>query len=132
MQLRPHHLLCTQGYSGKGYDDAFVANMTSLTDKLRQNPSLTVDLVYSTDDLCACCPNQLAADTCKVNQKVKTFDAKVVSYFGLEEKTYVYADIIKKINRQMTPEMMDDICGSCEWYPVSACRKNILGESAAK
>ena len=25
--LRPHHLLCTQGYSGKGYDNDFVAHI---------------------------------------------------------------------------------------------------------
>ena len=24
INLRPHHLLCTQGYSGKGYSDGFV------------------------------------------------------------------------------------------------------------
>ena len=28
--LRPHHLLCTQGYSGKGYDNDFVAHMTDV------------------------------------------------------------------------------------------------------
>ena len=27
IHLRPHHLLCTQGYSGKGYDENFVAHM---------------------------------------------------------------------------------------------------------
>ena len=25
--LRPHHLLCTQGYSGHGYSEAFVEHM---------------------------------------------------------------------------------------------------------
>ncbi|MDD7224175.1 MAG: DUF1284 domain-containing protein, partial [Lachnospiraceae bacterium] len=30
--LRPHHLLCTQGYSGKGYSDDFVENMDKIVD----------------------------------------------------------------------------------------------------
>ena len=33
--LRPHHLLCTQGYSGKGYDNDFVAHMTDVVHQLR-------------------------------------------------------------------------------------------------
>lgn len=32
--LRPHHLLCTQAYSGKGYDEAFVRNMDRVTESL--------------------------------------------------------------------------------------------------
>ena len=36
-------------------------------------------------------------------------------------------DLIRQIDAQMTPEMLEDICGNCSWYPVSACRKNILG-----
>ena len=28
--LRPHHLLCTQGYSGHGYSEAFVEHMNPL------------------------------------------------------------------------------------------------------
>ncbi|MFR5373228.1 MAG: hypothetical protein ACLTGJ_07070 [Faecalibacterium prausnitzii] len=36
--LRPHHLLCTQGYSGKGYDNDFVAHMTDVVHQLRDVP----------------------------------------------------------------------------------------------
>ena len=55
------------------------------------------------------------------------FDDKTVSYFQLEEKEYNYHEITRKIDEQMTEEMLADICGECSWFPVSACKKNICG-----
>ena len=43
--LRPHHLLCTQGYSGKGYDNDFVAHMTDVVHQLRDVPGTTIHLI---------------------------------------------------------------------------------------
>ena len=87
--LRPHHLLCTQGYSGKGYDNDFVAHMTDVVHQLRDVPGTTIHLTFSTDTLCSCCPNKLGTDLCDTQEKVKRYDAKTVEYFGLEEKDYV-------------------------------------------
>jgi hypothetical protein len=128
MKLRPHHLLCTQGYSGKGYNECFIENMTAITNRLRSGENILVDIVFSTDDICEKCPKMLGVDLCENNDKVKGIDRKVISYFGIEDGKYIYKDIIEKIKSQMTVPMMDDICFECEWYPVSACKRNILGE----
>lgn len=125
MKLRPHHLLCTQGYSGKGYDEDFVQNMTAITRCLRSDTTSVVEIVFSTDDICNKCPKMLGVDLCEDNDKVKRFDKKVVDYFGIEEKCYSYQDIICEINAKMAVSMMDDICSDCNWYPVSACKRNI-------
>ena len=34
MKLRPHHLMCTQSYAGKGYDEDFVKVMDKITYEL--------------------------------------------------------------------------------------------------
>lgn len=128
MKLRPHHLLCTQGYSGKGYSPEFIENMTAITTLLRADPAITVELVFSTDDICAKCPQRLGENLCSQNERVKGFDQKVIDYFGLTEGKYLYSELIARINSQMTADMMDDICGCCNWYPISACRRKILGE----
>ncbi|MCL2580170.1 MAG: DUF1284 domain-containing protein [Oscillospiraceae bacterium] len=127
MKLRPHHLLCTQGYSGKGYSPAFVENMNAITAILRTNPETPVDIVFSTDDICAHCPHMLGEDHCDRNEKVKQFDQKVIDYFGVEQKQYRYGELVAKVNREMTAERMDDICARCSWYPVSACKQKVLG-----
>jgi len=127
MRLRPHHLLCTQGYGGMGYNEDFVVNMTAITDRLRGIENFEVDIVFSTDDICVKCPKMLGFDRCEDNEKVKRIDKKVIDYFGIKEKSYIYQEIIKQINSNMTVSMMDDICGDCDWYAESACKRNILG-----
>ncbi|MGN1145301.1 MAG: DUF1284 domain-containing protein [Acetatifactor sp.] len=126
IKLRPHHLLCTQGYSGKGYNQEFVENMNEIVRRLRTEKATEITVVFSTDDLCAHCPNMVGTDLCTSQEKVKRFDRKTAEYFGLEEKTYIYQELIQKINSQMTSQRMDDICDGCQWYPVSSCKRNIL------
>lgn len=125
IELRPHHLLCTQGYSGKGYSDGFVKNMDKVVDYLRNNETATVRLVFSTDSLCSSCPNKKAENVCNTQEQVHRFDSKTVEYFGLEEKDYNYRDITAYIDERMTEDMLYDICGDCSWFSKSACRKNI-------
>ena len=126
IKLRPHHLLCTQGYSGKGYSDNFVENMTTITKRLQSNENVIIDIVFSTDDICKYCPKMVGVDLCEDNDKVKRFDKKVIDYFGIKEKSYIYKEIIKIINSQMTISMMNDICFECSWYAISACKKTII------
>jgi len=38
MNLRPHHLLCIQKFTGHGYSPSFTAHMHALTASLRQSP----------------------------------------------------------------------------------------------
>ena len=126
MVMRPHHLLCTQGYSGKGYSGEFVRNMTFWVNKLRNEENFRVRITFSTDNLCTCCPKKQGEGLCADDAKVLSYDRKVIEYFHLEEKEYLYRDLIREIDEAMTPEMLSDICENCSWYPVSACRKNIL------
>ena len=79
------------------------------------------------NDICSKCPRMIGENLCDRNDKVKRFDEKVIVYFDIEEKSYIYQDIIREINAKMTSSMMDDICNACEWYSMSACKRNILG-----
>lgn len=106
MDLRPHHLLCTQGYSGKGYSSEFVENMNQITRKLRSREPVKVRLTCSTDDLCAKCPNMLGTDLCSTNDKVKRFDRKVMEYFHLEEKEYISGACGKNQGRNDAPDAL--------------------------
>ena len=128
IRLRPHHLLCTQGYSGKGYSIEFVQNMSAIVHSLRNVPGTRIRLVFGSDSLCTHCPHHTADDLCESQEKVSRFDQKTVEYFGLHEGEYVYQDLIRAIDAQMTPAMLEDICRGCAWYPVSACKKNICGK----
>ena len=122
MKLRPHHLMCTQSYAGKGYNENFVKAMDKITYELRNNKDCLVDIVFSTDDICISCPNMIDINLCKTNEKVNNIDTKVIKYFNLKEKEYKYKDIVDYIKNNITPEIMDDICKECEWYNISECK----------
>jgi len=126
MKLRPHHLLCTQGYSGRGYSPEFIFNMNAITKRLRSEEDIIIELVFSTDDICAKCPKMLRENLCESQGHVKLLDQKMVDSFGLKEKHYAYQELVAQINSKMTEAMIDYICSECQWYSVSACKENIV------
>ena len=89
IKLRPHHLLCTQGYSGKGYSDAFVSNMDALVERLRNNQDEKVEIVFTTDNLCENCPSKISNGVCESDDKVLRFDYSV-RFKGVADFVDVY------------------------------------------
>ncbi len=127
MKLRPHHLLCTQGFSGNGYSPEFVVNMTRYVTQMRTDPDFEILLTNLCDDLCICCPNRIDEVRCEDDAKVLHYDQKVLELFQLEVgKVYRYQDLIRQIDDAMTPEKMNEICGNCNWFQSSACLPNML------
>jgi len=118
IKLRPHHLLCTQTYSGKGYSRDFVENMDCITSRLRLASETIIEIVTSTDDICAKCPLVTEAGICVTNEKVQRMDSKVMSHFGVCEKTYAYRDIMREIGKKINASIVEDICGECDWYSI--------------
>jgi len=60
IKIRAHHLLCLQGFQGKGYDEDYIKNMASLVSLIQQDSkSILLELTDKTDDFCASCPHSL-------------------------------------------------------------------------
>lgn len=125
MILRPHHLLCTQSYEGKGYSEEFIDNMNKHIELLRYKKGFKVKIQSILDNLCTSCPNN-KEQVCSTENKVNTMDEKVLRYFNLKEETYVYKDVINLIQKKITREIFQDICGECEWYKYDMCERIIL------
>jgi hypothetical protein len=128
MRLRAHNLLCIQGFVGKGYSEAFVANMTRVVEALR--PDALVTVLDRPDDLCAACPN-LAASGCALHgpgteRGIVAQDRDVLRRLGLEAGERVaWGEVLARIRAHVRPQDLDAVCGTCPWLPLGHCKAGL-------
>ena len=121
MKLRPHHLLCIQKYTGKGYDAPFAANMEKIIRRLQADPGQLIRLVEGRDDVCAACPHMVDG-RCASEEKVNRMDRGVLSAcarsYGQADSWRALADAAGK--RIFQTKKSEEICGDCQW--IELCR----------
>ena len=83
MELRPHHLLCIQKFTGHGYDADFTQHMNYIVSELRRDPETQITIVQGCDDLCKACPNNING-VCSSLEKVAGMDSSVLDICGLK------------------------------------------------
>lgn len=126
MKLRAHHLLCIQGYQGRGYSDDFVHNMDQIVDMLKSNPKTKFRLVAETDSICQPCPSNLGNGLCSVEEKILALDLKTLEALELrEQEEYIYEEILQRIKIKLNQEKFKKICCSCEWFKYRYCAEGL-------
>lgn len=119
MQLRPHHILCIQKFTGNGYDEKFTAHMTSLVSLLGRQPETKITLIKGCDDLCSACPN-MHGGACATLQKVAGMDRSVLDACGLaygaEKSWSALAPAARE--RIFETDRFRQVCGDCEWFDL--------------
>ncbi len=136
IRLRHHHLLCTQTFSGKGYDDLFVANMEEVASALQSPKELLVHLSMGCDDICSSCP-KAARGLCEFQDSVLEKDRSAAMFFDLPEEGLVDAGpLLTRVKERLRE--LDDIrlvCGECDWvelcnYGLRALQINDVPDNA--
>lgn len=125
MNLRPHHLLCTQKFTGHGYDADFTAHMQSIVSELAENPGTQITVVQGCDELCKMCPNNLNG-ACSSLEKVDFMDSAVLSVCGLScgENIPWAKGAAKARELIFETEEFHNICSRCQWFEL--CRSTKL------
>lgn len=115
LMLRPHHGLCIHNFVGKGYSEAFTANMKTVIARLAQeDPFFT--LAKGEDVLCAACPHNKTE--CESAAKVRKFDSEVLRLCGLQPgDTLKWSEFAALVDsRILAAGEFSTVCASCEWY----------------
>lgn len=134
MNLRGHNLLCIQGFVGKGYSPAFVANMTRVVQSLGEEAEVTV--TDAPDVLCGACPN-LSGAGCALHgpgteRGIVSQDRDVLRRLGIAAgATLRWGEILGRIRARVAPDDLDDVCGSCPWLPLGHCKEGLMKLRAA-
>lgn len=120
--IRAHHLLCIQGYVGKGYSKSFTINMNKIVTNLKEDSH--VKIISKTDMICTTCPHNIGAGCCKNESTVSFFDHKVLDLLNINDgDEYLYKDILYIIKKKLTYESFKKICSTCKWFPYGYCEK---------
>ncbi|SHK53242.1 DUF1284 domain-containing protein [Tepidibacter formicigenes] len=128
--LRAHHLLCIQGYQGKGYSNEFINNMNKIVNILKNNLDTKIKIISKTDFICSKCPSNIGNGLCKSETKVHSLDSKTLEILDLKKnQIYVYKEILSIIKKNLTLEKFQYICKNCEWFKYGYCEKGLFEKS---
>lgn len=134
-RLRPHHLLCVQGYRGKGYDDRFRETMGRIARTLAEDPSLPVTVTDGPDDVCRACPH-LRDGRCTWDQAgeaaVREHDAALLAAFRIADgDVTTIRDVARKVATDANVSgVVARYCGPCPWVSDCAFAARWLGPGA--
>ena len=128
IKLRPHHLLCLSLFEGKGYDNAFAANMADVLKQLAAEGCFT--LTEGHDAICSACPNLTAQADCALGEiAVQKMDRAVAEILKLKENgQYDYRQVARLLRETVTEEFFQACCGGCRWHHAQACSYQKLTE----
>jgi soluble lytic murein transglycosylase-like protein/TolA-binding protein len=126
LKFRPHHFLCTVGFEGKGYSDAFVENFKKISALLKDSPAgdeQIIQVIAETDAICEPCPNRLG-DLCATQEKIESLDRAHAKVLGIKPGDQMSWKTAKNlIVEKMTDDQFNKACAPCAWKGQGICEK---------
>jgi uncharacterized protein len=120
-KLRPHHLICSLCFRGRGYDKAFVKSFEAICQALHANPDSEIVVTSDCDDVCAKCP-QKQSHCCRHEKKVAAMDQAYLTMLQLKVGQVITLQALKiKIKTLLTMTGFHQACGQCSWYDLNLC-----------
>ncbi|KEP69275.1 hypothetical protein DL1_05145 [Thioclava dalianensis] len=127
LRYRTHHFLCSLGFEGKGYSDAFTANMHALVvGRLRapEGASLEIEVVGAADDICAPCPKRHGAG-CSSQSKIDRLDAAHAQALQIAPGDVLrWGDALARM-RELPDDIHERICEDCSWREAGMCAASL-------
>ncbi len=126
IRLRPHHLLCTFCFEGKGYSPGFIDNYKRLDACIKNNPdSLNIEIVAETDDVCTPCPHK-RGNLCETQEKVSSLDAHHSEMLHIKAgDVLTWNTILQKMKEHVTLSKFHKACATCQWKAIGICETKI-------
>lgn len=121
MNLRPHHILCIQKFTGHGYNADFTVHMKSVVSELTDKPGTRIILTRGCDTLCEACPNNVGG-ACTSLEKVALMDSAVLGACNLAYgENAPWTELARSAREQIfETNELNHICACCQWFGL--CR----------
>ncbi|WP_240941573.1 DUF1284 domain-containing protein [Paenibacillus sp. HB172176] len=122
--LRGHHLLCLLGFRGMGYSPAFIENMKSVHEQLRNDESSIIAIIEGPDDLCACFPANEESHC--LNESVAEHDRNVLRRLGLTfGMSLPWSEALERIRGSVEAKDIETLCYRCQWRSYGVCAEGV-------
>lgn len=125
VRLRPHHVLCSVGFEGKGYNDAFLANMGHIVNGQLRGPAgaeVQVMVTDVADSICTPCPRRIGLG-CEAQAAIDRLDRDHGAALGLAPgNRLTWGDCLERVRTRVAPDDLDSLCVGCRWLSMGACK----------
>ena len=116
--MRPHHSLCIQFFTGKGYSKEFVTSMARIIEFLNENNPV-ISLTDKCDVICKKCPNNIKG-VCTSKEKVSGIDKRCIERYSLAFGDRVQWSELKKaaFEKVINCRKLGEVCQNCQWSGI--------------
>lgn len=130
LKLRGHHLLCLNGFRGKGYSRMFVENMQAVHDLVTTKPHTVIQIVDTPDDICRACLHSgvegCTSSSESAESRIAQKDRVVIDAISLSPgDTTAVGDALALV-RERFAGRLGEICSSCQWYALGWCEEGLV------
>jgi len=124
LRFRPHHFLCALGFAGKGYSDAFTANMSAIVDDRLRSPdgdATPIQVTGHADDICTPCPKR-RGNLCTNQAAIAKLDRAHAAALGLRPREHLtWGEAKTRIRACVAPGDLQTLCQGCQWLDLGLC-----------
>jgi len=124
LRFRPHHFLCALGFAGKGYSDAFTANMSAIVDDRLRGPdgdATPIQVTGHADDICVPCPKR-RGNLCTNQSAIAKLDRTHAAALDLKPREHLtWGEAKTRIRASVAPGDLQTLCQGCQWLDLGLC-----------
>ena len=125
VRFRPHHFLCSVGFAGYGYNDAFTANMTNVVSRglrARGGGKTSMLVTDEADAICAPCPRRDGLG-CLDDPMIERLDRAHAAALGIAPGDILtWGEAVERIRQNVMPDDLDRLCEGCRWLASGICK----------
>jgi hypothetical protein len=121
IEIRAHHILCTQGFQGYGYDGQFTENLSWICSKIKSGNIRKVRIINKSDIICKYCPyckNEVCVKRKNGRRNdISKVDLNIMKILNLKRGEVKSLNLLIKLTNE-NPEIikkLKKICSECEW-----------------
>jgi hypothetical protein len=109
-----------------GYSDGFVASLSGIVARLRDEPGVRVRVRVGSDAVCRACPSLSVGGCMRYGQSVVRQDARVAEVLGVTSGDEMpWDDLRARVRDAVAPDDLADLCGGCPWLEYGVCAEGI-------